>query len=316
MLPVVQSLWIGDPLSNLEKLCVQSFLDHGHAFHLYVYDDVQGIPAGVTVKDANEIIPSSKIFYTRKKYVAPFSDWFRYALIAKRGGVWVDMDTICIKPFDFEEEIVFGYTELLRASIGILKFPKNHFLMRELDSFCRNHTEVRPWDSATDKQQKKHRSFRHQKEKISYQAFGTQIFDKAIRHYGLEGYGKPYMYFYSLNHDNAKTLFDDSFRDGIGLYPTTHSMHISNKVLGKISGIDKNSNFSEHSLFEQLKRKHGIAPVPNAPTIGVKQAQALFIKRAKEHNQRRIRQVRKYKKRAMILMAIGALLGFFVGYWI
>lgn len=101
MLPTIQSLWVGDPLSNLEKLCIRSFLDNGHEFHLYVYDDVQGIPAGATVKDANEIIPSREIFYTRKKYVAPFSDWFRYALLAKRGGVWVDMDTICIKPFDF-----------------------------------------------------------------------------------------------------------------------------------------------------------------------------------------------------------------------
>jgi len=315
MLPIIQSLWIGDPLSNLEKLCIRSFLDNGHDFHLYVYDDVQGVPAGATVKDANKILPSREIFYTRGKYVGPFSDWFRYALISKRGGVWVDMDTICIKPFDFKEEIVFGYTELLCASIGVLKFPKNHFLMSALESFCRDHTEVQPWDSAADQKRKAHRSFQRQKEKISYQAFGTHAFDKAVRHYGLEKYGKPYMYFYSLNHGNAKTLFDDSFRDGIGLYPTTHSLHISNKVLGK-SGIDKNSNFSGHSLFEQLKRKHGVAPVQNAPTFGVKQVQALFIKRAKEQDKRRNRQARKYKKWAIAFLAIGALLGFLVGYWV
>ena len=312
MLPIIQSLWIGAPLSNLEKLCVQSFLDNGHEFHLYVYDDVHGIPAGATVMDANEIIPSSEIFYTRKKYVAPFSDWFRYALIAKRGGVWVDMDTICIKPFDFDEDIVFGIDSLC-AIIAILKFPENHFLMRALESFCRDHTQAQPWDNATAKNTQ--RLFSASREKISYQAFGNQAFDKAVRYYGLEEYGKPYMYFYPSNDDQAKTLFDDSFKDGIDLYSITHSMHISNKVLGK-SGLDKNSNFSEHSLFEQLKRKHGIAPVPNAPTIGVKQVQALFIKRAKEHDERRNRQVRKYKKRAIAIMAIGALLGFFAGYWV
>jgi len=281
-LPVIQSLWIGSPLSNLEKLCVQSFLDHGHEFHLYVYDDIDGIPNGTTVMDANEIIPSSEIFYTRKKYIAPFSDWFRYALIAKRGGVWVDMDTICIKPFDFDEKIVFGYFESFRAIIGILKFPQNHFLMHALESFCRDHTQAQPWDNtATEKTQ----SFIVSKEKISYQAFGNDIFDKAVRYYGLEDYGKPYTYFYPLNHEQAKTLFDDSFKDGIGLYPATHSMHISNKVLWK-SGIDKNSNFSEHSLFEQLKRKHGITPAPNAPTVGAKQVQALFTRSAMEHEKR------------------------------
>ena len=45
-LPIIQSFWVGEPLSKLEQLCIQSFLDNGHEFHLYVYDDVQGIPEG------------------------------------------------------------------------------------------------------------------------------------------------------------------------------------------------------------------------------------------------------------------------------
>ena len=32
---VIQSLWIGDRLSVMERLCIQSFLDQGHQFHLY-----------------------------------------------------------------------------------------------------------------------------------------------------------------------------------------------------------------------------------------------------------------------------------------
>ncbi len=40
MLPIIQSLWIGNPLSKLERLCIQSFIDHGHEFHLYTYATV------------------------------------------------------------------------------------------------------------------------------------------------------------------------------------------------------------------------------------------------------------------------------------
>ena len=140
----IQSLWIGDPLSNLEKLCIQSFMDNGHEFHLYTYGEIGGIPEGTIIKDGNEILPASDIFYTRSKYIAPFSDWFRYALLAKRGGFWVDMDTVCIKPFDFKEEIVFGYSESFHYPIGILEFPKNHSVMHSRENACRKHTEIQP----------------------------------------------------------------------------------------------------------------------------------------------------------------------------
>ena len=33
----IQSLWIGPRLSNMEHLCIKSFIDHGHKFHLYIY---------------------------------------------------------------------------------------------------------------------------------------------------------------------------------------------------------------------------------------------------------------------------------------
>ena len=108
MLPTIQSLWIGADLSNVEKLCVQSFLDHGHEFHLYTYGNIGGIPQGAIIKDANEILPQSEIFQNRRGGVAAFSDWFRYALLHKRGGFWVDMDVVCVKPFSFDSDIVFA----------------------------------------------------------------------------------------------------------------------------------------------------------------------------------------------------------------
>jgi len=30
--PLIQSLWIGDRLSTMERLCITSFLEHGHPF--------------------------------------------------------------------------------------------------------------------------------------------------------------------------------------------------------------------------------------------------------------------------------------------
>src|SRR4051812_10885773 len=92
-LPVINGLWIGQ-LSPLEQLCIRSFIVQGHPYHLYTYDALDNVPAGVTLQDAGQILPKSLIFRNQlgkgKGSVAAFSDLFRYKLLLERGGWWVD----------------------------------------------------------------------------------------------------------------------------------------------------------------------------------------------------------------------------------
>lgn len=117
---VIQSLWVGSHLSTMEQMSAKSFLHHGHEYHLYIYGDVKNIPTGVTVRDANEIIPESDI--QRFASLANFSDWFRFVMLSKIGGWWADIDSVCVKPFDFADEYVFcsEIGVMGRASIGEL----------------------------------------------------------------------------------------------------------------------------------------------------------------------------------------------------
>ena len=129
----IQFLWVGPSLSRLEQLSLASFVYHGHDVHLYTYEDVQGIPDGVTVKDGQDVLPESMIFRQKhgdagKGSVANFADQFRWELLLKRGGYWADTDIVCMKPFDFEDEIVFGKEAENVANIAILKFPPGHRL--------------------------------------------------------------------------------------------------------------------------------------------------------------------------------------------
>jgi hypothetical protein len=60
------------------------------------------------VRDANEIIAETHVFKNaRQNTFAAFSDFLRYKLLLDRGGWWVDVDTICLRPFDFEDDYVF-----------------------------------------------------------------------------------------------------------------------------------------------------------------------------------------------------------------
>jgi len=103
----IQSLWVGQCLTRVEILSIQSFLANGHDYHLYAYSTVGGIPAGVTVKDASAVIPAQYIF-RKNGSLSIFADWFRQELLFACGGYWADLDIVCLKPLRFDDEIVVG----------------------------------------------------------------------------------------------------------------------------------------------------------------------------------------------------------------
>ncbi|MDA8022863.1 MAG: hypothetical protein MPK05_07750 [Gammaproteobacteria bacterium] len=322
MLPAIQSMWASKSLAQSEKLCIRSFLHHGHAFHLYVYDDVRGVPDGAEVKDANEILPESEMFRMKDGRIAPFTDWFRYALLAEKGNFWADLDMVCIKPFDFSEEIVFGNNygtaRINLFHISVLKFPKGHECMRALEKSCRNYGEEMPWDDAADKKRKqKIRRRGADKTAVDYFDFGGPVFTKAVRHFGLEKYAKPFMCFYPCdNFSSYVHVFDRSFAKGIHLYPDTHGMHISNGSIAHFSELDKNGVFDEDSLFEQLKAKYGVAPEPNAPKYDHAAVHAAFAQGPRRLEEReKLGQKRKQKKRAVQALLVCAA-SFLAGYFL
>lgn len=133
---IIQSLWIGDKLSTMERLCIESYLQNGHEFHLYVYSDVKQMPSGAQVKDANLIIASENIFQDSSGGFAAFSDWFRYQLLYLKGGWWVDMDSVCLQYFDISKDYCFcterskGFEQIIGSAF--VKAPAKAPFLKEL----------------------------------------------------------------------------------------------------------------------------------------------------------------------------------------
>lgn len=129
-----QSLWIGPELSPLEALCIRSFLDNGHAFRLFAYADVAGIPAGCERADAREILPESAVFaYSRGQgqgTYAGFADLFRYRMLLDRGGWWVDTDVVCLARDIPEPTISLAREDDTHVNIAVLRFPAGHPAMQ------------------------------------------------------------------------------------------------------------------------------------------------------------------------------------------
>ncbi len=137
--PIINGLWIGDQLSALELLCIKSFLDHGHIFHLWTYQPISTPDwEGLIQQNANKILPEKYVFrYTHgnkfghgKGSLAGFSDIFRYKLLWEKGGWWSDMDICCLKPLDFDAPYVFRSHDVLPVVGNLMKCPSNSPLMK------------------------------------------------------------------------------------------------------------------------------------------------------------------------------------------
>lgn len=129
----VASLWIGERLGMIEKASIRSFLKVGDHFILYAYNPIANVPDGVEVRDAQEVYPCRSIIRHKKSgSPALHSDLFRYALQAKTDYIWVDLDIIALRSFDFPRPWVFGLETETEANNAVLKLPKDSQTLQEL----------------------------------------------------------------------------------------------------------------------------------------------------------------------------------------
>lgn len=95
---IVHMLWVEGELSKLERLCCASFVMNGYKVKLWTYGSMRSVPAGVELCDARQILSSDRIFRYANGSFAGFSDLFRYAVLCAQGGLWSDLDVICLLP--------------------------------------------------------------------------------------------------------------------------------------------------------------------------------------------------------------------------
>ncbi len=256
-LPIIQSLWIGKPLSKLEQLCIQSFLDNGHEFHLYVYGDVGAVPAGAIIKSAEAILPKRNIFRNNLGGLSGFANWFRLELLMNAGGFWVDTDVVCIKPFEFGDELVVGKQSHKMICNAVLGGQSE--LMIALREHCRTYPDASPFDDRKARKQKLiQRLLQRGREGSRFGSIGgPQVLTAAMQHFGIFDIAKPHTYFYPIHYENWDSIFDETYSTNPPFTEDTHTLHLWNEML-RLDGIDKNTDFPHNSLIEQLKRKHKI----------------------------------------------------------
>jgi hypothetical protein len=233
---IIQSLWIGDSLSSMERISIASFVHHGHEYHLYCYDPVANVPAGAVLKDAREILEESAIFQYRDfPSFSGFSNYFRYRLLHLRGGWWVDTDTICLRPFDLAEPYVFASEPTRRgeqvACASPIKAPADSEAMSDAWAACRAR------DPGT----------------LAWGEVGPRLVQATIARLGLQRYLLPSLAFCPVPHfEWSRFLEPGDLRD----FPdATFAVHLWNEMWRR-SGIAKDNPGPPGSFYHRIMNEY------------------------------------------------------------
>ena len=236
---IIRGLWIGKELSPIEILCIKSYLQNGHEFELYIYDHIKSIPDGTIIKDANRFFPRTEMLTITSTFgsrYALFSDLFRYKLLFEKGGWWSDLDAICIKPFDMDQEYIFMQHKYKgnedKVCSGVIKCPVNAPIM---DS-CFN--------SAKSMIESNHN--------LQYEVIGPAFLAKMVKEFGLEEHAWPPVYFSPIAWYEIKKFLKPYVLD-----PSTYSIHLYNEVWTRYN-VSKYGIYSKNSIIGMLMQKHAV----------------------------------------------------------
>jgi glycosyltransferase involved in cell wall biosynthesis len=254
-LPPIHMFWHGAALSRLERLCIASFLAHGHPVRLHVYQEPSGVPPGVQMVDANRTLPEKFLFHQADSgSVGSFADWFRYQLLYEQGGIWADTDVVCLKPLQYPQPVLFARQDEQIINNAVLALPAGHELAAWMVACCREPNRMLPYDSRRTRRRKLQRRLLqgNRRGNVTWGEYGPQGFTQAARHLGYEARALPYWHFYPVHYLNWRTVFDGSLHDNPGVIAASTTLHLWNEMTRRAPGFDVNARFPADSLFEQL----------------------------------------------------------------
>lgn len=256
---IVTGLWIGEALPPLAELCIRSYQDHGFTFQLLVYAPPKNLPEGTILLDANEILAESELFTHSTGSLAPTADRIRYKFLAERGGLWTDMDVVCLKQFVPPDQPWFALQEPGIANLAVLSFPAGHEVMTALERQMADPAEPMGWDDPGQLAVKScwRASMPDVKQRQMHAEWslgGPEGFTRALKHNDLFHLAEPQSTFNPVHYTGWRWSFDGTLFEGHPLFSDTLAIHLWAELQRREP--DALEYMSTESIVAQLMRKH------------------------------------------------------------
>lgn len=257
-------LWVEGPLSYVEILCAQSFVDAGHHVKLFHYGDIPNAPDSVECVDANTVLrPDTIVTHGRTGSPALFSDMFRYHLLKQNDRmIWADLDAYCVRPFETESGHFHGYASQTLINGGILGMPSDSEALALLLEMCEDQYGIPEWypDAEIDRLRglKDNGTPVHVGD-LPWGVWGPHALTHFLHKTGEARYSLPVSALYPVSFRDRRQLMKSRMRDKIEalIGPDTYSVHFYGRrvreYLHSLGGLPQ-----EGSYFDMLLKKHRI----------------------------------------------------------
>ncbi|WP_236544472.1 hypothetical protein [Roseovarius atlanticus] len=257
-------LWVEGPLSYVEVLCAQSFLDAGHHVKLYHYKDVQNVPEGVELIHGDSVLQIDRfIQHGRTGSFALFSDVFRYHLLKQNDRmIWADLDAYCVKPFQSETGHFFGWESKHHINGGVLGLPPDSDALGQLLEMSEDEYGIPEWYSDAEKdklQQQKDEGEPVHVSEMKWGVWGPQAVTHYLHKTGEAKYAQPIEGLYPVGFRERRLLMRGWAKEKVEdmITDQTYSVHFYGRrvreFLSKQGGMPEAGSWMEHIL-----NKHNI----------------------------------------------------------
>ncbi len=204
----------------MELLSIKSFIDNGYKFILYTYN------------------LDDKIF---KKRLVIILDTIYFILKKKGGGVWVDLDMICLNYIDLNEEYIFTQevdedNKKSRITTSFLKFSRYSDFGKNL---------IQEAEKIINK-----------RKKISWGVIGPWFLADHVKKCGLENFVWDYKRTCQIPWCNVKIFLDNTSID-----ISQPFLHLFSEMW-RLNNMEKNT-FHQMGVYGQLLKKHEIEKLYN-----------------------------------------------------
>lgn len=243
----IHALWIGSKLSIISESCLKSFVMRGHKVFLHVYDKIENIPEGIIIQDASLIVPKNRIIkHKLTGSYALFSDIFRYALLNRVDGVYVDCDVYCLKPIIRPNSgYLLSFEDDNFINGAVLALPKNSSVLQNLIQMCNNPNYIPPWFSSKRKIIQKLKNFFNISsgvENLPWGSIGPHAITYYIKNSNYIDFVRPIDFFYPVHYNCISQLFDPELSLADLVSTRTLCVHLYNEMLRNRDFTDLDQN--------------------------------------------------------------------------
>jgi len=225
------TLWIGSSLGTIERACLRSVVRQGHPLALYTYDEPRGVPEGVELRDASEVLAASRIVRHAGGSTSLFSNLFRYELQRRGLGTWLDADIYLLAPLLFDHPYLFGWQDQDTINGAVLRVPPDSPLLPPLLQIF-DEKVVPAWLRRRERLAACLHLWatgRTGIERMPWGTAGPNAITALARRHGLDHWALPRETFYPLHYKEASLLLEPSSRIESLLSPSTVALHLWNE---------------------------------------------------------------------------------------